>query len=88
MSLMFVGEYKMHFKEINIKNRVYNYHFGNLIKAKKLGTKKILFDEKNFKDLVIYFTRFVHRKLIKMLSLHYHELIGKMEEHKRKICNG
>ena len=25
----------MHIKEMNIKNRVYNYHFDNLIKKKK-----------------------------------------------------
>ena len=31
----------MHVKEINIKNRVYNCHFDNLIKAKKLETKNI-----------------------------------------------
>ena len=29
---------------------------------------------------MIYFTRYVHSKSIKMLSLHYHELIGKIEE--------
>ena len=33
---------------------------------------------------MIYFTRYVHRKLIKMLSLHYHELMGKNKEHERK----
>ena len=44
-------------QEINIKNRVYNYHFDNLVKAKKLETKNILIDEKNYKDLTIYFTR-------------------------------
>ena len=30
----------MHVKEINIKNRVYNY-FDNIIKPKKLETKNI-----------------------------------------------
>ena len=66
----------MHIKRINnTKNRVYDYYFGNLIKAKKLETKKILIDEKNLKDLVIYFTRYVHSKSIKMLSLHYLELL-------------
>ena len=46
----------MHVKEINIKNRVYNCHFDNLIKAKKLETKNIFIVAKNYKDLVIYFT--------------------------------
>ena len=67
----------MHIQEINNKNRVYNYHFDNLIKAKKLETKNKLIDEKNYKDLTIYFTRYAYRKSIKMLSLHYHEFIGK-----------
>ena len=66
----------MHIKRINnTKNRVYDYYFDNLIKAKKLETKKILIDEKNLKDLVIYFTRYVHSKSIKMFSLHYLELL-------------
>ena len=39
---------------------------------------------KNYKDLVIYFTRYVHIKSIKMLNPHYHELVGKIEEHKGK----
>ena len=74
----------MHIHKINIKNRVYSYHFDNLVKAKKLDTKNIFIDKKNYKDLMIYFTRYVHRKLIKMLSLHYHELMGKSKEHERK----
>ena len=43
----------MHIKEMNIKNRVYNYHFDNLIKKKKkkLEAKNILIDEENYKDL-------------------------------------
>ena len=44
----------------------------------------ILIDEKNYKDLTIYFTRYVHKRSIKMLSLHYHELMGKIEEHEGK----
>ena len=36
---------KLHIQEINIKNRVYNYQFDNLVKAKKLKTKNILIDE-------------------------------------------
>ena len=34
---------------------------------------------------MIYFTRYVHSKSIKVLNLHYHELIGKIEEHEGKI---
>ena len=72
----------MHIKEINIENRVYNYYFHNLIKAKKLETKNIFIDDRNYKNLVIYFTRHVHKKSIKILSLHDHESIGKIEENK------
>ena len=46
----------MHFREINVKNRVYNYYFDNLIKTKKIETKNILIVEKNYKDLIIYVT--------------------------------
>ena len=68
-------------QEIIIKNRVYNYHSDNLVEAEKLDTKNILIDEKNYQDLTIYFTRYVYCKSIKMLSLHYPELMGKIEEH-------
>ena len=53
----------MYFKEINIKNRVYKYYFGNIIKAKRLETKIIIIDEKNYKDLRIPIIRHVHWKL-------------------------
>ena len=33
---------------------------------------------------MIYFTRYVHSKSIKMLSLHCHELMGKIKEHEEK----
>ena len=46
---MILGRYKMHIKEINIKNRLYNYYFDNLVKAKKLETKNILIDEKKIR---------------------------------------
>ena len=36
----------MHVLEINIKDRVYNYHFDNLVKAKNLETKNVLINEK------------------------------------------
>ena len=41
LSLMIVGIYKMHVKEINVKNRVCNYYSDNLIKSKKLETIRI-----------------------------------------------
>ena len=43
-----------------------------------------LINEKNYNDMVIYFTRYVHSKSIKVLSLLYHELMGKIEEHEGK----
>ena len=75
----------MHVKEINIKNRVYNYYFENFKNAKQSENKNIfLINEKNYNDMVIYFTRYVHSKSIKVLSLLYHELMGKIEEHEGK----
>ena len=74
----------MHFKEINIKNRVFNYYLDYLIKVNKLETKNVLINEKNYKDLVIYFTRYDCWKSVKMLSLHYHESLGKLEEYESK----
>ena len=40
----------MHVKEINIKNRVYNYYFDNLVKAKKLKTRNILSMRKTIRN--------------------------------------
>ena len=77
---MIVEIYKVHIKEIKIKNFIC---FDDLIKAKTLETKTILISEKNFKNLVICFIRYVDKKLIKILSLYYHELIGIIEEHER-----
>ena len=65
----------MYIKEINIKNRVYNYYFDNLIKARKVETKNILIDENAYKSL---------KMSIKMLILYYHELILKIEENEKK----
>ena len=52
--LVIVGIHKMHVKEINIKNRVYNgfffFFFIQFIQTKKIRTKKILIDQKNYKD--------------------------------------
>ena len=60
--MMIAGLYEMHFKQINTKNKVYNY-CDNLIKVKKLETKNILRDEKSVKDLIIYFARYDHKKV-------------------------
>ena len=81
---MILGIYKLQINEINSKNEVCNCYFGNSIKAKKLETKTILIDGKNHKDLVIYFTRYVHNKSITILRLYYEELIGKIEKHEGK----
>ena len=59
----------MHANKIHIKNQVYNYYSDNLVKAIKLETKIFFINEKH-KDLVIYFTRYVHSKSIKTSSLH------------------
>ena len=82
--LTIVRIYKMQIREINNKNRVYNYYFDNLIKVKKLETKNIFIDEINYMNLVIIYTRHVRKKSIKMLSLHDHESIGKTEENEEK----
>ena len=52
--------------------------------SKQKKSKNIVIDNKNYKGLVNYFTRYVHSKPIKVVSLNYHELIGKIEEHERK----
>ena len=54
------------------------------MKAQKLETKNIKIDEKMYIDFVIYFTRYVHSKSIKILTLCYHELVGKSEGHEGK----
>ena len=38
--------------------------------------------------MVIYFTRYVHSKSMKMVSLHYYELMGKVKEHEEKKIFG
>ena len=67
----------MHFKEINIRNRDYKNDFDYLIKAEKIETKSL-------KDLTIYFTRYDRGKSKRMLSLYYHELMGKINKHEGK----
>lgn len=42
---MIVDLYKMDFKQINIKNKVYNY-YDNLVKATQLETRNIRINEK------------------------------------------
>ena len=78
----------MHVKEINTKNLVQNYYYDNLVKAKKKKkkkeTKNILKHEKNVKKLGTCFTRYVHSKSIKMLSLHYPELMRKIKEQEER----
>ena len=62
--------------------------FNNSIEAKNWETKNILIDEKNIKDLGIYFTRYVYNKSTQILRLLYQELIGKIEEYEGKIFDG
>ena len=81
---MIVSKYKIYAKEINIKNRAYNYYFDNLVKAKKLETKYYQIYEKNYENFVSFFSICVYSKSVKMLSLHYQELIGKVKEAKEK----
>ena len=40
-----MGMYKTHTKEINIKNRVYNYYFDYLIRAKESEIKNVLIEK-------------------------------------------
>ena len=85
----------MHISEVNIEKCVSmksvsgvestTIVFDNLVKAKKIAIKNVLMDEKNYKDLVIYFTRYVHSKSIKIFSLNYYELMGKIEELEENI---
>ena len=65
----------MHFKEINIKNLELLF----LLIKKKLGTKNILIDEKNYRGLIIYFTRY--DRGIRTFNLYHYELMQKIEEH-------
>ena len=80
--ILIVGIYKDAYQYINIKNQVHN-HSDDLIKPEKIETKNILID-KNFKDVAIYFTRYVKYLPIKILSLYFHKLMGKIEQHQVK----
>ena len=75
---------KTHISEINVKNITCKCYFDNLVKAKELENENILIHEKKCKDLAIFFTGYVQKESIKMLNLHYHELIGKIEEHEEE----
>ena len=44
----------------------------------------IFIDEKNYKDLIIYLTRYDRGKSIRISSLYYYELLGKTEEYEGK----
>ena len=46
------------------------------MKVKKLETKNILIDEKNYTNLTIYFARYDHKILKRTLSLYCHESMG------------
>ena len=59
----------MHSQKINIENRVYTYPFDNLVKAKTLETKNILINEKNYKHLTIYFTRYLKEMTEKIFDV-------------------
>ena len=83
LCLMIVDIYKMHTKNICIKNQVFHYH-DDLIKSKKVETKNIVIDEKSYKDLVLYTARYDRNKTLTMLNLYYNELMGKIKEHKGK----
>ena len=55
--------------------------------SKKLQSKNVLIDEKSYKDLVIFFFGYDRGKSKRMswkYENQYHELIGKIEEHKGK----
>ena len=50
---MIVGIYKVHVKQISIETIILTFN-----QRKKLETKNILYDEKSYKNLVIYFYLF------------------------------
>ena len=47
-------------------------------------SKKILINEEKYKDLVIYFTKNIHNKSMKILRLQYYKLIRKIESYEGK----
>lgn len=83
LRLMIVDMQKIHFEEINIK-KSQQVLFWLLNERKKIETKVILINEKSYKDLVSFFTRYDRRKSIRMLSLYYHKTIGNIKEYEWK----
>ena len=57
-------------------------------KQKNKKQKNIGINEKSYKHLKIYFTRYDRGKSIKMVSLYYHKLRGKIENHEGKKIDG
>ena len=55
-----------------------------IVQTKKNRNQKLVINDKSYKDLVIYFIRYDCGKAITILSLYYHELMGKIEEHEGK----
>ena len=54
------------------------------MEQKKLEPKTILIDERKYKNFVIYYTTYTHCKSMKIITLHYNELIRKIEDHEGK----
>ena len=52
------------------------------MKPQKIKTNNVLIHEENIKNLVVYFTKYVNCKSIKMLN--FYKLMGKAEEHEGK----
>ena len=86
--LMIVGRYKLHIKEINFSYRL-QLLFWLFNQSKGIRNKKnIGINEKSYKHLKIYFTRYDRGKSIRMASLYYHKLRGKIQKHKEKKIDG
>ena len=64
--------------------KFYDYYLNYLIQARKLETINILINQKNYKYLVIYFTRYDLEKSVRMSSLYYHALVEGIEKYNGK----
>ena len=73
----------MHIQKLILKSSP-RLLFWEFSQSKKWEIENILISEENYKDLTIYFTRYVHSKSKTILSLHDHEVMEKIEEHKGK----
>ena len=51
---------------------------------KKFETRNIFIDKKNYRDLVIYLTRYYSDKSVTVLNRYYDELREKIEEYEGK----